>query len=116
MISGVMSPQPTRADKGPRPYRVPVAVIFQTRLATADRSGSFEILEGWSRSLSGNRMTFVCDRKLTETKLCLYLEHPETPCTFFEVEVLGSRQVGRREWEYRVVFRRLLSDADVDAY
>ena len=95
-----------------RRFRTSVAVIIQTKLASATKSGSFLIHEGWSHSLFQNGMIFSCDRKLDDPMLCVYMEHPDTDCTFFEVEVVNSREIADGQWEYSVVFRRLLKDVE----
>lgn len=96
-----------------RDLRLPVAVVFQTKMATADKSGSFLIVEGWSQFLTERGMRFVCDRRLSDRLICLYLEHPDSDCTFFEVEVVQSERLKDGQWAYDVIFRRLLADVDL---
>ena len=96
-----------------RELRLPVAVVFQTKMATADKSGSFLIVEGWSKYLTERGMRFVCDRELSDRLICLYLEHPESDCTFFEAEIMQSERLNEDQWAYDVIFRRLLADVDL---
>ena len=96
-----------------RDLRLPVAVVFQTKMATADKSGSFLIVEGWSQFLTERGMRFVCDREIADPTMCVYLEHPDSDCTFFEVEVVDYQCLAQDQWAYDVVFRRLLADIDL---
>lgn len=96
-----------------RDLRLPVAVVFQTIMATADKSGSFLIVEGWSQFLTERGMRFVCDREIADQSMCLYLEHPDSDCTFFEVEVVDCHCLAQDQWAYDVIFRRLLADIDL---
>ena len=115
MSSPSLRLQRERIQKAVRPYRTSVAVILQTKSATANESASFDILAGWSRCLTQKGMTFVCKSELPSPQLCLYVEHPDTDCTFFEAEIVNSQEVEYGVWEYEVVFRKLLWDIGQDA-
>ena len=95
--------------------RRPLAVIFQTKMETNEKSGSFLIVDGWTRLLSGRRMVFECYHDLQEEKLTVHMQHPESDHSFFEVRVIEQWPAGDRCWRYDCEFTRLLSEVDLEA-
>jgi hypothetical protein len=109
--------QESRIDLAPKTSwdRLPIAVIFQTKEATEDKSGSFLIVDGWTRLLSGRRMVFETTHDLNDEHMCVHMSHPESDHQFFQIQVTEKWPSGDGCWRYDSQFIRLLSETDLHA-
>lgn len=94
--------------------RRPLAIVFQTREQSPEKSGSFLIIEGWTRMLAGRRMLFECEQDLVEDQLCVFMDHPESNHRFFEIRILERWEAGNDVFRYEAQFIRLLTPCDLE--